>query len=157
MTLILAIWPWVKVIQLWYIIKIQHGSKELWTGHGFWVYVHCDLEIWPWVKVISHPWVMDNNCVKYYPDPTVLARTRILGMCALGYITIKGHLVCHLGCKTEVFRFFQKLFFCNLQWPRFVKLEGCFAISMRKIFFPYFVITNVKWLRTLQVANFFNK
>ena len=26
------------------------------------------LEIWPWVKVMTHPWVMDNNCVKCYPD-----------------------------------------------------------------------------------------
>ena len=40
------------------------------------------LEVWPWVKVMTHPWVMDNNCVKYYPDPTwqwrVMARTHIL-------------------------------------------------------------------------------
>ena len=45
------------------------------------------LEVWPWVKVMTHPWVMDNNCVKYYLDPTwqwgVMARTRNLGMCAL--------------------------------------------------------------------------
>ena len=45
------------------------------------------LEIWPWVKVMTHPWVMDNNCVKYYPDPTwqwgVMARIRISSMCAL--------------------------------------------------------------------------
>ena len=38
------------------------------------------LEIWPWVKVMTHPWVMDNNCVKLYPDRTreykVMARTR---------------------------------------------------------------------------------
>ena len=38
------------------------------------------LEIWPWVKVMTYPWVMDNNCVKYYPDQTsgngVMARTR---------------------------------------------------------------------------------
>ena len=37
------------------------------------------LEIWPWV--------MDNNCVKYYPDPTwhwgTMSRTQIFGMCAL--------------------------------------------------------------------------
>ena len=26
------------------------------------------LEIWPWIKVMTHPWVMDNNHVKYYPD-----------------------------------------------------------------------------------------
>ena len=45
------------------------------------------LEIWPWVKVMTYPWVMDNNCVKYYSDPTwqwgVMARTRISSMCAL--------------------------------------------------------------------------
>ena len=39
------------------------------------------LEIWPWVKV------MDNNWVKYYPDPTwqwgVMAQTQISRMCAL--------------------------------------------------------------------------
>ena len=39
------------------------------------------LEIWPWVKVMTHPWVMDNNCVKFYPDPTwqwrVMARTHL--------------------------------------------------------------------------------
>ena len=121
---------------MWNIIQIQLGSEELWPGHRFPVYVHCDLdrgdmslgrsrdtpfrygqqlceilsrstvrsygpgtgfqyvctvtltlEIWPWVKVMTHPWVMDNNCVKYYPDPTwqwgVLARTRISSMCAL--------------------------------------------------------------------------
>ena len=36
---------------------------------------------------MTHPWGMDNNCVKYYPDPTlqwvVMAQTRILSMCAL--------------------------------------------------------------------------
>ena len=28
---------------VWYtcIIKIKHGSEELWLGHGFSVYVHC--------------------------------------------------------------------------------------------------------------------
>ena len=45
------------------------------------------LEIWPWVKVMTHSWIMDNNCVKYYPDPTwqwgVMARTRISSICAL--------------------------------------------------------------------------
>ena len=33
------------------------------------------LEIWPWVKVMTHPWVMDNNCVKYYPDPAWAMRS----------------------------------------------------------------------------------
>ena len=46
-------------------------------------------EIWPWVKVMTHPWAMDNNCVKYYeyPDPTwqwgVMAQTQISSICAL--------------------------------------------------------------------------
>ena len=39
------------------------------------------LEIWSWVKVMKYPLVMDNNCVKYYPDPTwqwvVMAQTGI--------------------------------------------------------------------------------
>ena len=121
---------------MWNIIQIQLGSEEIWSGHGFPVYVRCDLDlgdmtlgqghdiplgqrqqlceilsrsdlavrsygpdtdfqyvctvtltIWPWVKVMTHPWVMDNNCVKYYPDPTwqwrVMARTQISSMCAL--------------------------------------------------------------------------
>ena len=118
-----------------YIIKIQLGSEELWSWHGFWVCVHCNLDLgdmilgqshntpldhgqqlretsrsnlavrsygpdadftyvctntltmWPWVMVFTHPWLMDNKCVKYYTDPTshwgVMARTRILRMCAL--------------------------------------------------------------------------
>ena len=189
-TLTPEIWPWVKVTHpsvidnnsliVWNIIQIQLGSEELWPGHWFWVFVHCDLdledmtlgqghdtplgygqqlseilsrsnltvrsynpgqgfpvyvhcdldlgdmtlsqghdtplghgqqlseilsrsnlavrsygpdtdfeyvctvtftlEIWPWVKVMTHPWVMDNNCVKLYPDRTreyeAMARTR---------------------------------------------------------------------------------
>ena len=39
------------------------------------------------VKVLTHPWVTDNNCVKYCPDPTwqweVMAKTWILDMCTL--------------------------------------------------------------------------
>ena len=45
------------------------------------------LEIWPRVKFMTHPLVMDNNCVKYYPDPTwqwrVIAQTDISSMCAM--------------------------------------------------------------------------
>ena len=62
---------------------------------GFW-YVYTatlTLEIWPWVKVMTHPWVMDNNFVKYYQDPTswwrVMARTQIFGMCALRPLTLE--------------------------------------------------------------------
>ena len=66
-----------------YIIKIQLGSDNLLPGHGFWYVCTVTMasETWPWVKVMAHPWVMDNNCVKYYLDPTwqwgVLARTQI--------------------------------------------------------------------------------
>ena len=143
---ICALWPWPLIYDLrsrsrhtlgswttilWNIIKIQHGSEELWPRHGFPVCVHCDLglrdmtlgqghdtplghgqqlceilsisnlavrsygpdmdfqyvctvtltlEIWPWVKVMTNPLVMDNNCVKLYPDRTreyeVMAQTR---------------------------------------------------------------------------------
>ena len=42
-------------------------------------------ETWLWVKVMTHPSVMDNNCVKYYPDPIRqwgdMSRTWFLGMC----------------------------------------------------------------------------
>ena len=45
------------------------------------------LEIWPWVKVMTYPWVMNNNCVKYYPDTNlqwwVMARTWIFSICTL--------------------------------------------------------------------------
>ena len=40
-------------------------------------------------KAMTYPKAMDNNCVKCYSDPlptwraAVMARTRILGMCAL--------------------------------------------------------------------------
>ena len=37
------------------------------TDFGYVFTVTLTLEIWPWVKVMTHPWVMDNNCVKYYP------------------------------------------------------------------------------------------
>ena len=146
-TLTLEIWPWVKVMTHPWVMDnncVKYYLDPTWQwgvklpGHGFLVYVHCDLdledmtsgqghdtplghgqqlceilsrsnlavrsygpdtdfhymctvtltlEIWPWVKVMTHPWVMDNNCVIYYPDPTwqwgVMARTRISSMCAL--------------------------------------------------------------------------
>ena len=59
------------------------------TDMDFWYIctVTLTFEIWPWAKVLIHPWVMDNNCVKHYPDQTwqcrVMARTQILSMCAL--------------------------------------------------------------------------
>ena len=57
------------------------------TDFGYVCTVNLTLEIWPRVKVMTHHWVMDNNCVKYYPDPAwqwgVMAQTQILGMFAL--------------------------------------------------------------------------
>ena len=117
-------------------------------------YLHC---VYQKGKLESDLFVCSFVHLSWFTIIITAANTCAYDILIYGYITIKGHLVCHLGCKIEVFRFFQKLFFCNLQLPRFVKHEGCFAISMRKIFFPYFAITNVKWLRTLQVAKFFNK
>ena len=56
------------------------------TDFGYVCTVTLTLEV-AWVKVMTHPWVMNNNYVKYYPDPTeqwgVMARARILGMCLL--------------------------------------------------------------------------
>ena len=55
------------------IIQIKHDSKELYGSDKDLDYV-CTVtltfEIGPFVKVMTHPRVMDNNCVKYYPDPT---------------------------------------------------------------------------------------
>ena len=77
-------WPWRWWCFVWNVIKSQYGSEELYPRHGF-GYVctlTLTLEIWPWVKVMTHPWVMENNCVKYYPDLIwqwgVMARTWIL-------------------------------------------------------------------------------
>ena len=98
-TLTLEVWPRVKVMThplsqwtttVWNIIQIQHGSEELWSGYKFGVCLHCDLGLGRY-DLGSKSWhtiePCDNNCVKYYPDPTwqrgVMARTRILGMCAL--------------------------------------------------------------------------
>ena len=100
-----ALWPWPWRYDLgsrswhtlaswttivWNIIQIQLGSEELIgpdTDFQNMCTVTLTLEIWPWVKVMTHPWVMDNNCVKYYQDPTwqwgAMARTPISCMCAL--------------------------------------------------------------------------
>ena len=87
---------WVKVMthslavdNMRNTIKIRHCSDKLYpdTDFGYVCTVTLTLELWSCVKVMTHPWVMNNKCVKYYPDPTwqrgVMAQTRILGMCAL--------------------------------------------------------------------------
>ena len=40
------------------------------TDFGYMCIVTLTLEIRPLIKVMTQPWVMDNNCVIYYPDPT---------------------------------------------------------------------------------------
>ena len=40
------------------------------TNFGYVCSVTLTSEIWPWIKVMTHPLVIDNKCVKYYPDPT---------------------------------------------------------------------------------------
>ena len=64
-------------------------DKEFWPSFLDFEYVWpatLTLEMWPWVKVVTYPWVMYNNCVKYYQDPKwkygVMAQTRILYMCS---------------------------------------------------------------------------
>ena len=76
--------------QLWEILSRSNMVVKSYgpdTDFGYVCTVTLTLEVWPWVKVMIHPLVMDNNCVKYYPDPTwqwgVMARTQILGMCVL--------------------------------------------------------------------------
>ena len=50
-------------ITVWDIIQIQHGSKELWPRHGFWLYMHLDLESMTLAQ--NHDTeVMENNIVK---------------------------------------------------------------------------------------------
>ena len=34
---------WTTIV--WNIIHIQLDSEELWSSHGFWVYVHCDFDL----------------------------------------------------------------------------------------------------------------
>ena len=50
--------------------KLPVKSYDANTEFRYVCTVTLNLELWPWVKVMTHPWVMDNNCVKYYPNPT---------------------------------------------------------------------------------------
>ena len=90
------LWPWplqyCHVSRSWYHCMIGSRSNMAVRCYGqdtdfqYVCTVTLTLEIWPWVNVMTHPWVMNNNCVKY-PYPTwqwgVLAQTWILGMCSL--------------------------------------------------------------------------
>ena len=46
------------------------GSNGQDTDFRYACTVTLTFEILPWAKVMTHPWVMDNNCVKYYQDQT---------------------------------------------------------------------------------------
>ena len=50
------------------IIKIQLDSEAL---HMTQAQISVTLWLRPSVKVMTHCWVKDNNCVRYYPAPTV--------------------------------------------------------------------------------------
>ena len=81
-----ALWPWPWRYDLWSrswhtlshgqeMCKILSRSNMAVRSYGmdidFWYVctVTLNLAIWPLVKVMTHPWVIDNNCVKYYLDP----------------------------------------------------------------------------------------
>ena len=81
-----ALWPWHKRYDLglrsWHTLGSWTISVEVFSWSKLAVKNCCPdtnfryactmtltLEIQPWVKVMTHPWVMDNNCVKY-PYPT---------------------------------------------------------------------------------------
>ena len=99
-----ALWPWPLKYDLWsgHSSPLGHGQqlREILYRSNLAVRSYCPdtdfryvsivtltWEIWPFVKVMTHPWVMDNNCVKYYPDLTwqwgLMAWARILGIWAL--------------------------------------------------------------------------
>ena len=44
---------WTTIV--WNIIQIQHGSEELWPGHGFSVYMQCDLHLGDMTLGQGHP------------------------------------------------------------------------------------------------------
>ena len=82
---ICALWPWPWGCDLvsiswhtfgswttieWKIIQIHGPDTDFWYART----VTLTLEIWPCVKVVTHHWVMENNCVKYYPDSTLQFR-----------------------------------------------------------------------------------
>ena len=67
----------------------QLFREELCPGHGFSVYMHCDLDLVDMTLGRGHdtPFVHGQQLCEYYPDPPWqfggIARTRILGTCVL--------------------------------------------------------------------------
>ena len=89
-------WPWTYdlVSRLWHplghgqqlceIISKSNKAVRSYgpdTDFGYVCTVILTLEIWPKVQVMTHPWVIDNKCLKYCSNPSyqwkVMARTRI--------------------------------------------------------------------------------
>ena len=53
--------------QLWEILSRSNVAVKSYgpdTEFGYVCTVTLILEVWPWVNVMTHPWGMDNNCVK---------------------------------------------------------------------------------------------
>ena len=92
-----ALWPWPwrydlgsHTLEIWTTISRSNMAMRSYgpdRDFGYVCTVTLTLEIWHRVKVMTRPWVMDNMCVKYYPNSTwqwgVMAGTQIFGMCAL--------------------------------------------------------------------------
>ena len=71
-------------------MQIQHESSELCPGQGLSLCAQYDLDFGDMTLVQCHniyPWIMENNCVKYYPSPAsqyrVMVQTRIIAMYAV--------------------------------------------------------------------------
>ena len=101
-------WPWSYDLESRHDPPLSHGQQlcEILSRSNMavksygpdmdFVYkctVTLALEIWPWVKVMTHPWVMGNNRVKYYPDPNwqwrVMARTQDFGYVCTATLTLE--------------------------------------------------------------------
>ena len=56
------------------LCEILSESKFTVVNYGPDKAMQCDLDLEDktLVQVMTHPWVMDNNCMKYYPNPTWL-------------------------------------------------------------------------------------
>ena len=69
--------PWLFMCMREFSHPKRLQFREWEVSYFFYFYfnqcVTLTLEIWLLVKVMTHHWVMDNNCVKYYPDWTIKA------------------------------------------------------------------------------------
>ena len=101
-----ALWLWDEVIPhleswttiVWNIIGSNIvRSRGLDTDFGYVYTVTLALEIWPLVKVMTHPWVIGNTCVKWYPEPKAVRscnplKDRLCVHCEIRDMTLsQGH------------------------------------------------------------------